>query len=131
MSKPYERHIHGDTVFLCSMTAEERKEYFADQHQQRDQQKQPLSTCKVSTSEVPYRAKSPYAKCEVCGNPYLTFGKPCDHVDRRPGIRPMPDWCDNPVEWQDICNRYDYISSVGRFGSIRNSDDTYRFESIG
>ena len=86
----------------------------------------------LSTGEVwEYEVRSPYAKCEVCGNPYLKEGKPCDHVDRRPGIRLMPDWCDNPVEWRDMCDRYDYISSVGRFGSVRNSDDTYRFESIG
>ena len=76
MSKSYEKHIRGNDVFLCSTTVEERKEYFSDQQQQRVQQKQPLSTGKVSTSEVPFRAKSPYARCEVCGNPYLTFGRP-------------------------------------------------------
>jgi hypothetical protein len=70
---------------------------------------------------------SPYAKCEVCGNPYLTYGKPCDHVDRRPENR-MPDWCDNPVEWQMMCSGYDYI--VGRFGHVSNGDGTYRLERL-
>jgi hypothetical protein len=31
MSKSYERHIQGETVFLCSMNEEERAEYFADE----------------------------------------------------------------------------------------------------
>jgi hypothetical protein len=66
--------------------------------------------------------RSPYAKCEVCGNPYLKEGKPCDHVDRRPGVKTMPDWCDNPAEWRMMCDGYDYI--VGRVGYVRNSDGT-------
>jgi hypothetical protein len=33
MSKSYEKHIEGDTVFLCDMTAEERKEYIADEQE--------------------------------------------------------------------------------------------------
>jgi hypothetical protein len=129
MSKSYEKHIRGNDVFLCSMTAEERKEYFSDQRQQERQQRVPQEQT-LSTNKVPYRVRSPYAKCEVCGNPYLKWGKPCDHIDRRPGVRLMPDWCDNPAEWRMLCDRYDYISSVGRLGSIRNSDDTYRFERI-
>ena len=32
MSKSYERHIRGNDVFLCSMSEEERKEYFTDEH---------------------------------------------------------------------------------------------------
>jgi hypothetical protein len=72
--------------------------------------------------------RSPYAKCEVCGNPYLTHGKPCDHVDRRPGMRPMPEWCDNPAEWRMICNGYETI--VGSLGRVSNGDGTYRWERL-
>ena len=32
MSKSYEKHIKGNTVFLCSMSHEEKKEYFWDMH---------------------------------------------------------------------------------------------------
>jgi len=75
-------------------------------------------------------AKSPYEKCEVCGRPYLSFGRPCDHIDRRPGVRPMPDWIDNPVEWRMMCDRYGYVSSIGRFAHVSNGDGTYRIENL-
>ena len=127
MSKSYEKHIKGNDVFFCSMTDEEQREYCADQQKEwrRHQQKQSLPT-----SEVPYRAKSPYEKCEVCGRPYLTYGKPCDHVDRRPRTRLMPDWMDNPAEWRMLCDRYDSISPNGMFGQVRNGDGTYSYERL-
>ena len=127
MSKSYEKHIEGNTVFYCSMTAEERKEYCADK-QNGLLKVQPQQT--VPTSEMPYETRSPYKKCEVCGRPYLSFGKPCDHIDRRPGTRPMPWWIDNPVEWQMLCDRYDYVSAEGRFGEVSNGDGTCRIESL-
>ena len=125
MSKSYEKHIEGNTVFYCSMTAEEQKEYCEDKRNGQVQPQQDLST-----SEMPYRAKSPYDKCEVCGRPYLIKGKPCDHIDRSPSIRPMPWWIDNPVEWRMLLDRYDYVSSEYRFGEVRNSDGSYRIESL-
>jgi len=80
------------------------------------------------TGEVwEFEVKSPYAKCEQCGNPYLTFGSPCDHIDRRPGSG-MPAWCDNSAEWQMIRNRYNGIT--GRFGRVSNGDGTYRCERL-
>ena len=45
-------------------------------------------------------------------------------------IRPMPWWIDNPVEWQMLCDRYDYVSSEYRFGEVRNSDGSCRIESL-
>jgi hypothetical protein len=75
-----------------------------------------------------FEVKSPYAKCEVCGQPYLTFGKPCDHVDRRPSRRLMPEWCDNPAEWRMLCDRYGFIA--GRFAHVSNGDGTYRCERL-
>ena len=128
MSKSYEKHINGNTVFYCSMTDEEKKEYCADLHANKA-----VSTSRVSVSPNKVsglKGISPYAKCEVCGQPYLKAGKPCDHVDRRPGIRPMPWWIDNPVEWQMLCDRYDYVSSEYRFGEVRNSDGSCRIESL-
>ena len=109
MSKSYEKHIKGNDVFYCSMTDEEKKEYCEDKRNGllKVQPEQALST-----SEVPYIGRSPYARCEVCGRPYLTYGRPCDHIDRSPGIRPMPWWIDNPAEWRMLCNGYDAI--VGR-----------------
>ena len=77
-----------------------------------------------------FEITSPYAKCELCGRPYLTFGKPCDHIDRSPGTRRMPDWCDNPAEWQMINSRYDSISYTGRLGRVSNGDGTYRYERL-
>ena len=76
-----------------------------------------------------FELRSPYEKCEVCGRPYLTFGRPCDHIDRSPGTRLMPDWCDNPAEWRMIQGRYDYTR--GNFGYVRNSDGTVRCETLG
>ena len=73
-------------------------------------------------------ARSPYAKCEVCGNPYLREGKPCDHVDRRPGKPLMPEWCDNPAEWEMLRGRYEYI--VGGYAHVSNGDGTYRCERL-
>ena len=124
MSKSYEKHIQGNTVFWCSMTDEERKEYCEDKRNGL-LKVQPQQA--VPTSEIPW-IRSPYERCEICGNPYLRAGKPCDHVDRRPGTRPMPDWVDNPVEWQMMCDRY--VSIVGSFGRVSNGDGTYRNERL-
>ena len=114
MSKSYERHIRGNDVFFCSMTDEEQREYCADQQKEwrRHQQKQSLPTS------------------EVCGRSYLTYGKPCDHIDRRPSIRLMPDWCDNPAEWRMLCDRYDSIFPNGMFGHVRNGDGTCCYERL-
>ena len=87
-------------------------------------------TMTSSTGEVwEYNVDSPYKKCEVCGQPYLSYGRPCDHVDRRPGISPMPFWIDNPAEWRDLCSRYGYVSRYG-FAPLNNGDGTYRCESV-
>jgi len=42
----------------------------------------------------------------------------------------MPDWCDNPAEWQMIRGRYDAISRCGRLGYVNNGDGTVRIESL-
>ena len=85
-----------------------------------------------SGEEWTFEVRSPYEKCEVCGRPYLSYGKPCDHIDRRPGKRLMPAWCDNPAEWQMLCDRYGAgnISRCGRYTNIDNHDGTYRFERL-
>ena len=87
-------------------------------------------TLTLSTGEVwEFEVTSPYERCEVCGQPYLK-AYPCDHVDRRPGIRLMPDWCDNPAEWRMLCDRYDSISPNGMFGQVRNGDGSYSYERL-
>ena len=53
MSKPYEKHIRGSDVFLCSMTAEERKEYFADEHIKAKQRVEEINALRKSEGLCP------------------------------------------------------------------------------
>ena len=53
MSKSYERHISGNDVFLCSMSEEERAEYFADERIKAKQRIEAINALRKSEGLCP------------------------------------------------------------------------------
>ena len=53
MSKSYERHIQGDTVFWCSMTEAERAEYAADERIKAKQRIEEINALRKSEGLCP------------------------------------------------------------------------------